>query len=553
VTDPSILDNAWRLGEKLGEGGLAVVYAATHVRTGTRVAVKLLHAQHGADDDLRTRFAREAQIANRIQHPGVVKVLADGIHAGRAYLVMELVEGGSLKARWVERGRRLPLDEVVPVVTQLLEILVAAHASGVVHRDIKLDNVLVEPSGRVRLVDFGVARDARSGPSASPTRTGAMLGTPAFMAPEQALARWAEVDGRTDLFAVAATAWTALSGRLVHDAATVPELLVAAATRPVGPIRRVLPDLPQPIADVLDWALAFERARRPADATIMLDAWRRAVSTASSRAPLHTIVLQPTTPAPALLLATPPSIPAAPRATVALAPTPVSRTRSDEPLRAAPTPTPAPAPAAPTQGIGVSRAKLAVVAAAAAVFLVGATALVVWTLTKPSVESTRKTASARRTDASTPAAPAPTSSTFQNPACRDFASFVAFARKRLGEAALMVNVTWTPYAGTVQLYTGDGRLKHLRFYILRVSEADFDPSTGFDLELPYEGFRFADLDRVGVPARVESALRLGATEGNGAATITTVSVDANRRVFVNVVVGDRTLPYQFDGKGERIP
>ncbi len=269
-----ILNQAYRIEEKLGAGGLATVYRAVHVRTGMAVAVKVLHPFAAADPAMRERFAREAYAANVVDHPGVVRVLADGLDEGVAYLVMELVAGPSLKQHWSSAGRKLPLASVGWIIRELLVILAAAHQKGVIHRDIKPDNILLELRGTVRLADFGIARILST--KEHMTRTGSALGTPAFMSPEQAYAKWSEVDARSDVFAVAATAWTLLTGTFVHRGDTVPELIVSACTRPVEPIGARAPELPKGLARVIDRGLSYERDARFANAGEMLRAWSEA-------------------------------------------------------------------------------------------------------------------------------------------------------------------------------------------------------------------------------------------------------------------------------------
>lgn len=271
-----ILADTWRVEGVLGVGGMAAVYRGLHLRNGLGVAIKVLHPEFAANEEFRRRFLREGYVANRIEHPAVVKVLDDGVDGEDVFLIMELLTGQSLKEAWSTAQRRLPLERVVPIANALLEVLAKAHEAGVIHRDIKPDNVFLCDDGAVRVLDFGVARLREQGESEQVTVTGAMMGTPAFMAPEQALARWNEVDGRSDLFSVGATMWTLLTGRLVHAASTVPELLVAAATRAAPGILTVIPDLAPPIAEVIDRSLSFDKQARFESAGAMREALNRA-------------------------------------------------------------------------------------------------------------------------------------------------------------------------------------------------------------------------------------------------------------------------------------
>src|SRR5580704_7491550 len=167
------LHNKWRLERLLGVGGMAAVYAATH-RNGARGAIKMLHLQVSLDAEARRRFLREGYLANAVGHPGAVSVLDDDVaEDGSAYLVMELLEGESLETRAERRGGRLPPAEVLVYADRLLDVLAAAHHKGIVHRDIKPDNVFVTQDGTLKLLDFGIARLRDGRGSATMTADGA--------------------------------------------------------------------------------------------------------------------------------------------------------------------------------------------------------------------------------------------------------------------------------------------------------------------------------------------------------------------------------------------
>ena len=252
----------YRLERLIGCGGMAAVYEAVH-RNGHRVAIKVLHPHLCIESDLRKRFLREGYVANKVKHPGAVRVADDDVtEDGSVFLVMELLEGETLDARWQRHGRRMPLREVCDLASQLLDVLAAAHAQGVVHRDIKPENLFVTSEGVLKVLDFGIARlrDA-SGPEGA-TRTGRMIGTPAFMPPEQVLGRSRQIDGQTDLWAVGATMFTLAAGQFVHEAETMEEMLVHAGSRPARPVSAVLPSAPPGVARVIDRALAFKREER---------------------------------------------------------------------------------------------------------------------------------------------------------------------------------------------------------------------------------------------------------------------------------------------------
>ncbi|MFO0613359.1 MAG: serine/threonine-protein kinase [Polyangiaceae bacterium] len=268
------LREKWRVDALLGSGGMATVYAATH-RNGMRGAIKVLHAHLSHDEELRKRLVREGYVANKIKHPGVVRILDDDVtEDGLAFIVMELLDGEPWKARWQRAGKILPINDTLEVTAKVLDILRAAHAAGVVHRDIKPDNVFLTSDGEVKLLDFGIARLREA--NAEQTQTGAMLGTPAFMSPEQALARWSRVDARSDLFSVGATIWTVATGRMIHPSTTVPELLVAVATSPAAPFASVFPDATPELSEAVDRALEFEPEARWRSAEAMLEAVERA-------------------------------------------------------------------------------------------------------------------------------------------------------------------------------------------------------------------------------------------------------------------------------------
>src|SRR5580693_10701142 len=194
----AVLKGKYTLDRILGVGGMATVYSATH-RNGKAFAVKVLHADLSLRSDTRTRFLREGYLANRVNHPGAVAVLDDDVaEDGGAFLVMELVHGETLETLWERNGGRLPLAFVAGIGLQLLDVLAAAHARGLIHRDIKPGNLMVTHEGVVKVLDFGIAR-LRDVAAARTTQTGMVMGTPAFMAPEHALAQTDEVDARTDV------------------------------------------------------------------------------------------------------------------------------------------------------------------------------------------------------------------------------------------------------------------------------------------------------------------------------------------------------------------
>ena len=262
----------WHLDSLLGIGGMASVYAATH-RNGKRVAVKMLHPELSASPEMKQRFIDEGYAANRVGHPAAVSVLDDDeSDDGSVFFVIDLLEGESLESR-IRRRARLDPDELLLIIDTLLDVLAAAHDKGIVHRDVKPDNIFITVEGKVKLLDFGIARVIAPGRPRT-TQSGATMGTPAFMPPEQARGRWEQIDGRSDLWAVGATMFVALTGRQVHEGETVNEELLAAMTIPAPSLREVAPSLPAPLIDLVDRALAYDQDDRWSDARAMQAAVR---------------------------------------------------------------------------------------------------------------------------------------------------------------------------------------------------------------------------------------------------------------------------------------
>jgi serine/threonine protein kinase len=268
-----VLNDKWTLERLLGAGGMGAVYAGRH-RNGARAAVKVLHRYLSLHADVRARFLREGYAANRVDRPGVVKVLDDdvvvgGPDDGTAYLVMEMLEGQSLEER-VAKGWKVTEREFLAVADAVLDVLDAAHTNGVVHRDIKPENIFLarDESGaeRIKVLDFGLARLLEGH---STTTHGIALGTPSFMSPEQAAGRNEEVDGRTDLFALAASGFRLLAGRRIHEGSSPIDLTLKMASLPAPPIRSLAPRVSGPFARVIDRALAFRREDRYETAAAM--------------------------------------------------------------------------------------------------------------------------------------------------------------------------------------------------------------------------------------------------------------------------------------------
>jgi serine/threonine-protein kinase len=251
----------YMLDAVLGAGGTATVYRA-RTKDGTGVALKLLHHHLCRSGEVCRRFMREGYLGNVLEHPGVVRVLDDGTtDDGCAFLVLELLEGQSLEQLSERKGGRLPYPDVLDLMDQLLDVLETAHARNIVHRDIKPSNLFLTSVGRLKVLDFGIARVVDDG-SVTATKTGQMVGTPAFMPPEQALSRPRDVDTRTDLWAVGATMFTLLSGEFVHVAESSSEHLVKAATLQARSVAKALPGIPANVEALIAKALAFDKSDR---------------------------------------------------------------------------------------------------------------------------------------------------------------------------------------------------------------------------------------------------------------------------------------------------
>ena len=261
------INNKYVVQAVVGHGGMAVVYAVKH-RNGKRFALKMLHRELSLNQFIRQRFVREGYVANRVEHDGAVAVLDDDItDDGSAFLVMELLHGVTLERLWEASGDRLPLECVLAIAEQLLDVLAAAHAQSIVHRDLKPANVFVTRHGVVKILDFGIAR-LREG-DGNKTETGTTLGTPLFMPPEQAAGRSRDVDARTDLWSVGATMFSLLTGQYVHDGENAAQVLIASATTPARSLATVMPGLPDEVVEIVDRALSFHNEDRWDSASAM--------------------------------------------------------------------------------------------------------------------------------------------------------------------------------------------------------------------------------------------------------------------------------------------
>jgi serine/threonine-protein kinase len=269
------LGGRWMLEEKIGRGGASSVFSAID-RGGVRAAIKVLDVALAGERVTRARFLREAYVASRIGHPGAVRVLEDGVaDDGAPYLVMELLRGENLETRRTRHGGRLPVEEVVWLADRALGVLAAAHARGIVHRDVKPEHLFLTMGNELKLLDFGIAH-LKEQDSPDLTGAGAVLGTVAFMAPEQARGEAGRVGPQADLWALGATLYTLLSGVLPRDDGSLRVALRSAAREPIPSLAEVAPFVPREIVDVVDFALALDPRTRWPNAPMMQRTLRRA-------------------------------------------------------------------------------------------------------------------------------------------------------------------------------------------------------------------------------------------------------------------------------------
>ena len=254
---------AYLIRKTLGTGAMGIVFEAEDVHLKRRVALKVMKPSLAAHAEFHRRFLREAQLAAAIDHEHVVTIYQVGEDRGIPFLAMKLLEGEALEDRLTRTGGRLPLAEMLRIGREIAEGLAAAHAEGLVHRDIKPANIwLEEGRDKVKIVDFGLARGA--GPDAHFTQAGAVIGTPSYMAPEQANAE--EVDGRCDLFSLGAVLYRLCTGRLPFDGKDTLAVLAALATKTPVPPHKLAPQTPAALSHLVMRLLAKDRDDRPQSA-----------------------------------------------------------------------------------------------------------------------------------------------------------------------------------------------------------------------------------------------------------------------------------------------
>ncbi len=244
----------YRIVEHLGRGGMAEVYKAYQPSLDRYVALKLMHAFLAADQDFIARFEREAKNVAALRHPNIVQVYDFDVHNGTPYMVMEYIEGGTLKSHLedlAKAGKQLAISEAVHLVVEVGKALSYAHSHQMIHRDVKPANVLLEVGGRVILTDFGIAK-ILTGPSY--TMTGATIGTPAYMSPEQGLGR--PGDHRSDIYALGVMLYQLATGQLPYEADTPLAVMLKHVNEPLPLPRTFKPDMPEGLERIILKAMA---------------------------------------------------------------------------------------------------------------------------------------------------------------------------------------------------------------------------------------------------------------------------------------------------------
>ena len=293
TTPGTILGGRYRLVEPLARGGMATVWIADDPVLSRRVAVKILRSDLAIDEGTRARFRHEAIAAARLSHPNIVSTYDTGDDDGVAYIVMELIDGPTLRHLIDQRGG-LPVAEVIRIGKQVADALDAAHRAGLVHRDVKPANVLVPPAGPVKVTDFGIAKAAGTDDL---TRTGTVMGTARYLSPEQVNGR--PTDARTDVYALGLLLYEALLGHPPFGGDTDIATAMARLTTSAPAVRAERPEVSQALDDVIHRCMARQPAARFSSAAEVRDALDRARIDPTGAVALPHAAPAPRPPAPA--------------------------------------------------------------------------------------------------------------------------------------------------------------------------------------------------------------------------------------------------------------
>jgi beta-lactam-binding protein with PASTA domain/predicted Ser/Thr protein kinase len=252
----TLFDGRYRVVRKLGSGGMADVYLAEDEELGRRIAIKILNDRHASDEQFVERFRREAKNAAGLSHPNIVQIYDRGEAEGTYYIAMEYLEGSTLKETAAHR-QPLPVDEAIGYARQILGALRFAHRKGIVHRDIKPHNALIDDDGRVKVTDFGIAR---AGAASQMTEAGSIIGTAQYLSPEQA--RGGVIDHRSDLYSVGIVLYELLTGSVPFTGDTPVEIAMKHLSHVPEPPSAKRPDLPRALDQVVLRALAKDPEER---------------------------------------------------------------------------------------------------------------------------------------------------------------------------------------------------------------------------------------------------------------------------------------------------
>lgn len=269
ATDPlvgTLVDHRYAVRSRLAGGGMSTVYLAMDQRLDRDVALKVLHPQLAADESFLGRLAREAKAAARLSHPHVVGVLDQGIDGHTAYLVMEYVQGHTLRDIINEKGA-LPPRLALALIDPVVEGLAAAHSAGFVHRDVKPENVLIADDGRIKVGDFGLARAVTAS-----TSTGTLIGTVAYISPELVMGQPA--DARSDIYSVGIMLYEMLTGRQPFEGEVPIQVAYQHVNGTVGPPSTLVPGLASEVDELVQWCTANDPEHRPVDGTALLQELR---------------------------------------------------------------------------------------------------------------------------------------------------------------------------------------------------------------------------------------------------------------------------------------